>query len=652
MSKQTRRTPRPGGPPAVAKTPTAATPAAPIKPPSQATRETIESLVVAFVLAFLFRTFQAEPFVIPTGSMAPTLMGQHIDVNCPQCGERRQASCSEYADAAQRSGPNAAASDVMAGMCPSCRYVMPFRGDGLPRSTPETAQEIAQQPPRPGDRILVNKYAYAFTDPKRWDVIVFHFPGDARTNYIKRLVGLPGETIQIRGGDVYVAAGPDAPLEIARKSDPQLLAMRQLVHDTDHNASALHKAGWPLAWRGAAGDWDVKTAGEPTAVMQTASAAAPGDAPAWLRFFHTPAPASAWRAVREAQARGEQGFALDPASLQAVPPSLVSDFTAYNARELRGMPGGREMVPQTLAGFGDLNVSPLKQGLHWVGDLMVETTLTVDGGALLLDLVEAGQHFRCEIDSATGDAQVSIRQFESDEPLPNVKFTGETPLRAGAEAQVRFANFDDQVALWINGDRVPLTDDGIYDAAEVFAAAGATTPQASPRDAGDLSPAGIGVRGGGVTIDQIALYRDNYYIATNHLEHYTGQQFSFQQPLSDYPTDTLRGLTARNGLDRLMSEPALWGAFDQRRAVEFKLTDFEDDSTDQYFVLGDNSAESQDCRLWLVGGAAGNRPGGHYVERKLLIGKAALVYWPHALVKLPGTPLPLVPNFGDMRMIR
>src|SRR5438067_1059753 len=40
-------------------------------------RETIESIVVAFVLAFLFRTFEAEAFVIPTGSMAPTLYGQH-----------------------------------------------------------------------------------------------------------------------------------------------------------------------------------------------------------------------------------------------------------------------------------------------------------------------------------------------------------------------------------------------------------------------------------------------------------------------------------------------------------------------------------------------------------------------------------------------
>ena len=64
-----------------------------------AMREIVESVVVAFVLAFLFRTFEAEAFVIPTGSMAPTLMGRHKDVTCSKCGypyrverERRNGS--------------------------------------------------------------------------------------------------------------------------------------------------------------------------------------------------------------------------------------------------------------------------------------------------------------------------------------------------------------------------------------------------------------------------------------------------------------------------------------------------------------------------------------------------------------------------------
>ena len=50
----------------------------------QQVRELVESLVVALFLAFLFKTFEAEAFVIPTGSMAPTLMGRHKDVECSQ----------------------------------------------------------------------------------------------------------------------------------------------------------------------------------------------------------------------------------------------------------------------------------------------------------------------------------------------------------------------------------------------------------------------------------------------------------------------------------------------------------------------------------------------------------------------------------------
>ncbi len=61
-------------------------------------RETVETLVVAFVLAFLFRTFAAEAFVIPTGSMAPTLMGQHKDVLCRICGYRYQAGASSESE--------------------------------------------------------------------------------------------------------------------------------------------------------------------------------------------------------------------------------------------------------------------------------------------------------------------------------------------------------------------------------------------------------------------------------------------------------------------------------------------------------------------------------------------------------------------------
>src|SRR5436190_4598979 len=51
-------------------------------------KETVESILVAFILAFIFRAFIVEAFVIPTGSMAPTLMGAHMRFRCEDCGYR------------------------------------------------------------------------------------------------------------------------------------------------------------------------------------------------------------------------------------------------------------------------------------------------------------------------------------------------------------------------------------------------------------------------------------------------------------------------------------------------------------------------------------------------------------------------------------
>ena len=54
--------------------------------PKETTRDFIEQIVVAIILAVLIRGFDAEAFVIPTGSMADTLLGYHYKVKCEQCG--------------------------------------------------------------------------------------------------------------------------------------------------------------------------------------------------------------------------------------------------------------------------------------------------------------------------------------------------------------------------------------------------------------------------------------------------------------------------------------------------------------------------------------------------------------------------------------
>ena len=131
--------------------------------------------------------------MIPTGSMAPTLMGKHKDLECPMCHYCYQVSASD-----RQSRNNAEAevpTQVYQSTCPMCRFTADLR--------PNNPQG-EKYPSYDGDRILVAKFPYEFADPKPWDIIVFKYPGDATMNYIKRLVGLPGETISIHDGDLWI----------------------------------------------------------------------------------------------------------------------------------------------------------------------------------------------------------------------------------------------------------------------------------------------------------------------------------------------------------------------------------------------------------------------------------------------------------------
>lgn len=93
-------------------------------------KETLETLVIAFVLAFFIRTFVVQGFWIPSGSMEPNL---HI-----------------------------------------------------------------------GDRLLAYKLFYGLDDVGRGDVIVFRYPLNTKKDFIKRVIGLPGDTVRIENKRVYV----------------------------------------------------------------------------------------------------------------------------------------------------------------------------------------------------------------------------------------------------------------------------------------------------------------------------------------------------------------------------------------------------------------------------------------------------------------
>ena len=58
-----------------------------------------------------------------------------------------------------------------------------------------------------GEYILTDKITYRFSQPKRGDIIVFRAPKDRDLDYIKRIIGLPGETIRIFNGKIYISRG-------------------------------------------------------------------------------------------------------------------------------------------------------------------------------------------------------------------------------------------------------------------------------------------------------------------------------------------------------------------------------------------------------------------------------------------------------------
>ena len=55
-----------------------------------------------------------------------------------------------------------------------------------------------------GDNLIVDKLSYRFRDPERYDIIVFPYKYQENTYYIKRIIGLPGETVQVKNGEVYI----------------------------------------------------------------------------------------------------------------------------------------------------------------------------------------------------------------------------------------------------------------------------------------------------------------------------------------------------------------------------------------------------------------------------------------------------------------
>ena len=137
--------------------------------PGRMFRRFFQIFTLIFCLFLIVRTTFVEPHGVPTGSMAPTIFGNHRQCPCPRCGYPIVVG----------TPPDDQFNPQTATYCPNCGLsginILPL------------SDNIA------GDRLLVDRFVFRVRAPRRWEVAVFHAPDDSKIPYVKRVVGLPGE---------------------------------------------------------------------------------------------------------------------------------------------------------------------------------------------------------------------------------------------------------------------------------------------------------------------------------------------------------------------------------------------------------------------------------------------------------------------------
>jgi signal peptidase I len=186
-----------------------------------------------------------------------------------------------------------------------------------------------------------------------------------------------------------------------------------------------------------------------------------------------------------------------------------------------------------------------------------------------------------------------------------------TRVRGVGSWKVVFTNVDDELSLFVDGVRMEFDQPTGWSrkiAEAMIAEPEDGTPEPGSTSPSDRAPVGITAIGASVRVADMRVLRDVFYIGTM--------------------------LGSRVG------------EFLERQRIDYPLEE------GQFFVLGDNSAASKDSRLW---------NDGHHVDRHLVIGRALVVFWPHAVpaawsipVKIGGFELrlPSWPNFARMRAVR
>jgi len=182
-----------------------------------AIRTLVDLLVCLAVSVSLVRAFVVEDYLITTGSMAPQLVGLHKRIECPECHWSFDRGIGS-SDAAE--GPRVVT-------CPHCG---------------QRGIDVRAVPVDEGDQLLVARGPVQSNRPGRWDLCVFRNPNRPTQPYVKRVVGLPGESMQIIAGDIEVNG------RTCRKTLSRQQSIRIPVYDDSCRVPGAwqHEPGWTL----------------------------------------------------------------------------------------------------------------------------------------------------------------------------------------------------------------------------------------------------------------------------------------------------------------------------------------------------------------------------------------------------------------------
>jgi signal peptidase I len=580
-------------------------------------KETIDQILLAFIFALIFRCFIMEAYVIPTGSMAPTLMGAHMDFRCPDCGWRFAV---DFPAQGNNANVPARAAQVYPIRCPNCAYK-------LPPQLPADANNDADQPVVSfGDRILVMKYDYLFRQPSRWDVVVFKTPSNSpernvpeadehQENFIKRLVGRAGETIMILDGDIYTST-VDKPLDQLAPSDFTVQAkpyaaqsaLWRIVYDNDHQP------------RGAARDYEAGNARYTE--------------PAWSNPWVPVEPNSGWSLDRQRiDFKGDapsQTYTLDfqpDVSMASKYP--LSDWLAYDATKnvdaadsRFGPPSQVPLARWTWDPYAPRSASR-NRNVNPVSDLLIKFAYQRrDGnGPLQVTLTKRGDQFVLKI----LPDQLVLTRIKADQSTVTIGTYGSPRLGTASPVQIELANVDYRLSVRVEGKEVIASTPEQYRPDVEALLAEFHRDATAPKPLVFLSASEQTA-----TLSHVSVWRDVFYINAGE-----------QQALWASPANLARPR-------------------DSRISPEGQLMRLGDD---EFFVCGDNSLMSSDARMWSnsVDRVANEdlyvEPG--RVPRRFLLGRAFFVYWPAGYRFFDNDAgrvfgvvnAPLVPNAGEMRFI-